>query len=106
MASVVPLKGKRPVDVKLGELPGWILMRDFPPGGIAGAFQGGCYWYYKCVSVKKGNVAGVSMVLAAYELFNYCCSYKDPKHDPYLCTAPLNLFMLESTPNKRLNHRL
>ncbi|KAM5317739.1 ATP synthase subunit f, mitochondrial-like [Glossophaga mutica] len=82
MASVVPLKEKRPVDVKLGELPSWILTWDFPAKGIAGAFQGGCYWYYnKYVNVKKGNVAGVSMVLAAYVLYNYCRSYKEPKHE-------------------------
>lgn len=29
------------MDVKLGELPSWILMRDFSPKGIAGAFQRG-----------------------------------------------------------------
>ncbi|XP_045681713.1 ATP synthase subunit f, mitochondrial-like isoform X1 [Phyllostomus hastatus] len=82
MVSVVPLKEKRLMDVKLGELPSWILMWDFTPKGISGAFQGGCYWYYnKYVNVKKGNVAGVSMVLAVYMLFNYCCSYKKPKHE-------------------------
>ncbi|KAF6123161.1 ATP synthase membrane subunit f [Phyllostomus discolor] len=66
------------MDVKLGELPSWILMRDFTPKGIGGAFQRGYYRYYnKYVNVKKGNVAGVSMVLAAYVLFNYCRSYKE-----------------------------
>ena len=64
------------MDVRLGELPSWILMWDFPPKGIAEfLFQRSFYWYYnKYVNVKKGNVAGVSMVLAAYVLFNYCCS--------------------------------
>ncbi|XP_058566811.1 ATP synthase subunit f, mitochondrial isoform X3 [Neofelis nebulosa] len=41
MASPVPVKEKKLMDVKLGELPGWILMRDFTPRGIAGAFQRG-----------------------------------------------------------------
>ena len=41
MASAVPLKEKRLLDVKLGELPSWILMRDFTPKGIGGAFQRG-----------------------------------------------------------------
>ena len=27
------------MEVKLGELPGWILMRDFIPKGIVGAFK-------------------------------------------------------------------
>ena len=37
----VPVKEKKLMDVKLGELPSWILMRDFTPKGIAGAFQRG-----------------------------------------------------------------
>ncbi|CAD7671171.1 unnamed protein product [Nyctereutes procyonoides] len=68
MASPIPVKEKKLMEVKLGELPGWILMRDFIPKGIAGAFQ-------------RGGVAGISMVLAAYVLFNYCRSYKDLKHE-------------------------
>ena len=65
MVSVVVLKEKRLMDVKLGELPSWILMRDFTPKGIGGTFQRGYYWYYtKYVNVKKRIVAGVSLVLA------------------------------------------
>ncbi|GAB5582701.1 ATP synthase subunit f [Prionailurus iriomotensis] len=132
MASPVPVKEKKLMDVKLGELPGWILMRDFTPRGIAGAFQRGnklpgrmfeiiyasglcmirispvepvssfqeldthitprgpvwspaswCYYRYynKYVNVKKGSVAGISMVLAAYVVFNYCRCYKELKHE-------------------------
>uniref|UniRef100_A0A5F5PS03 ATP synthase F(0) complex subunit f, mitochondrial n=2 Tax=Equus TaxID=9789 RepID=A0A5F5PS03_HORSE len=78
----VPLKEKKLMEVKLGELPSWILMRDFTPKGIAGAFQRGYYRYYnKYINVKKGSVAGISMVLAAYVLFNYCRSYKELKHE-------------------------
>ncbi|XP_068846869.1 ATP synthase subunit f, mitochondrial-like isoform X2 [Capricornis sumatraensis] len=39
MASVVPLKEEKLLEVELGELPSWILMRDFTPSGIAGAVQ-------------------------------------------------------------------
>ncbi|XP_006882838.1 PREDICTED: ATP synthase subunit f, mitochondrial-like isoform X2 [Elephantulus edwardii] len=39
MTSIVPLKERRLVDVKLGEPPSWILMQDFTPSGITGAFQ-------------------------------------------------------------------
>ncbi|XDC87819.1 hypothetical protein R6Z07F_018992 [Ovis aries] len=82
MASVVPLKEKKLLEVKLGELPSWILMRDFTPSGIAGAFQRGYYRYYnKYVNVKKGSIAGLSMVLAAYVFLNYCRSYKELKHE-------------------------
>nr|XP_060140568.1 zinc finger protein 829-like [Globicephala melas] len=48
MASVVPLKEKF-LDVKLGELPHWILMQDFIPKYIAGAFQRGYYQYYHSI---------------------------------------------------------
>ncbi|XP_061052318.1 ATP synthase subunit f, mitochondrial-like [Eubalaena glacialis] len=81
MASVIPLKEEKLLDVKIGELPSWILMQDLTPKGIAGAFQRSYYQYYnKYVSVKKGSFAGLSMVLAAYMLFNYRCSYKEFKH--------------------------
>ncbi|XP_032981493.1 ATP synthase subunit f, mitochondrial-like isoform X1 [Rhinolophus ferrumequinum] len=82
MASLVPMKDKKLMDVKIGELPKWILMWDFTHKGIAGVFQRGHYRYHnKYVNVKKGSVTGVSMVLAAYVLFNYCCSLKELKHE-------------------------
>ncbi|XP_037855804.1 ATP synthase subunit f, mitochondrial-like isoform X2 [Chlorocebus sabaeus] len=39
MVSVVPVKDKKLLEFKLGELPSWILMWDFSPSGIARAFQ-------------------------------------------------------------------
>ncbi|XP_020017337.1 ATP synthase F(0) complex subunit f, mitochondrial [Castor canadensis] len=82
MASVVPLKEKKLMDVKLTELPSWILMRDFTPSGIAGTFRRGYDRYYnKYINVKKGSIAGVNMVLACYVLFNYCRCYKELKHE-------------------------
>ncbi|XP_012614480.1 ATP synthase F(0) complex subunit f, mitochondrial [Microcebus murinus] len=82
MASAVPVKEKKLMDVKLGELPSWILMRDFTPKGIVGAFRRGYYRYYnKYIDVKKGSFAGISMILGAYVLFNYCLSYKELKHE-------------------------
>ncbi|XP_024611681.1 ATP synthase subunit f, mitochondrial-like [Neophocaena asiaeorientalis asiaeorientalis] len=38
MASVAPVK-KKLMDVKIGELPSWMLRQDFAPKGIAGVFQ-------------------------------------------------------------------
>ena len=67
MASPVPVNGKQLVDVKLGELPSWILMRDFTLKGIAGAFQRGHCGYYKYVNVKKGGVGGAGG-LRAFQL--------------------------------------
>ncbi|XP_061249265.1 ATP synthase subunit f, mitochondrial-like [Bos javanicus] len=76
MASVVPLK--KLLEVELGELPSRIRMRDFTPSGIAGAFQ---RRYTKCVNQKRGSIAGLSLVLAAYAVFSYCRSYKELKHE-------------------------
>ncbi|XP_003802154.1 ATP synthase subunit f, mitochondrial-like isoform X1 [Otolemur garnettii] len=82
MVSAVSVKEKKLMDFKLGKLPSWILMRDFTPNGIVGAFQRGYHWYYnKYNNVKKGRMGGVTMVLSAYVLFSYCLSYKELKHE-------------------------
>lgn len=39
MASVTPPVKNRLRDVKIGELPNWILMQDFTPKGTATVFQ-------------------------------------------------------------------
>ncbi|XP_059942452.1 ATP synthase subunit f, mitochondrial-like [Mesoplodon densirostris] len=109
MTSVVPLKEKKLLDIKLKELSSWIIMWGFIPKDITGAFQIGYYWYYnKYFNVKKGSITGLSMVLTAYVIFNYCCSYKELEHeqpmstteegafcilDHDICWAPLNLFI-------------
>ncbi|XP_047716528.1 ATP synthase subunit f, mitochondrial-like [Prionailurus viverrinus] len=83
MASSLPVKETKLTDVKLGELPSWILMRDFTPKAITGEIQRGYYRYYKYLYARelgKGGIAGISMVLAAYGLFNYY-SYKELKHE-------------------------
>lgn len=63
------------MDVKLTELPSWILMWDFTPKGITGYCR-----YYKYINVKKGNTASVNMVLAGYVRFSNCLPYKELKH--------------------------
>uniref|UniRef100_A0A8I5ZLZ0 ATP synthase membrane subunit f n=1 Tax=Rattus norvegicus TaxID=10116 RepID=A0A8I5ZLZ0_RAT len=80
--QTVPLKEKKLMEVKLRELPSWILMRDFTPSGIAGAFRRGYDRYYnKYINVRKGSISGINMVLAAYVVFSYCISYKELKHE-------------------------
>ncbi|XP_032758397.1 ATP synthase subunit f, mitochondrial-like [Rattus rattus] len=82
MVSIVPLKEKKLVEVKLGGLPSWILMWDFTPSGTAGAFRRGYDRYYnKYINVRKGSISGINMVLAAYVVFSYCISYKELKHE-------------------------
>lgn len=56
----------------------WILMQDFTPKSTVRAFQRG---YYKYVNVNKWSTLGVSTMLAADMLFNYCFSYKELKHE-------------------------
>ncbi|XP_059107511.1 ATP synthase subunit f, mitochondrial-like [Peromyscus eremicus] len=81
MASLMPLKDKKLMEVKLGELPSWILIRNFTPSGIVGAFQRGSDRYYKYINVRKGSISGINMVPAAYVVFSYCISYKELKHE-------------------------
>uniref|UniRef100_A0A8C6RE77 ATP synthase F(0) complex subunit f, mitochondrial n=1 Tax=Nannospalax galili TaxID=1026970 RepID=A0A8C6RE77_NANGA len=82
MVSLVPLKEKKLMEIKLGELPSWILMQDFTLKGIVGAFQRGYDPYYnKYINVRKGSISGVNMILVAYVLFRYCISYKELKHE-------------------------
>uniref|UniRef100_A0A8C9MAM4 ATP synthase F(0) complex subunit f, mitochondrial n=1 Tax=Panthera tigris altaica TaxID=74533 RepID=A0A8C9MAM4_PANTA len=74
MASSIPVKEKQLMDVNLGELPSWILMHCW-------SVSRDYYQCYKYVNVKKGAIAGISMVLAAYVLFNYCHCYKELQHE-------------------------
>lgn len=79
MASVIPVK-KKLMDVKLGELPRWILI--LPPKALLKHFKEVTTdtIKYKHDNMKKGSVARVSMVLAAYMPFGHCLSYKELKH--------------------------
>lgn len=64
------------MDIKIQELPSWILMQDSTPEGIAGVFQRGYYGYYNSyVNMKKGNIAELSMALAVYVFLNYYHSF-------------------------------
>ncbi|XP_047921234.1 ATP synthase subunit f, mitochondrial isoform X1 [Anser cygnoides] len=83
MAPVpVPLKDMKLLDVKLGQLPTWLAMRDFTPGGIGGALRRGYERYYnKYINVRKGGLGGISMVLAGYVVISYMWSYSHLKHD-------------------------
>ncbi|XP_059982937.1 ATP synthase subunit f, mitochondrial-like [Lagenorhynchus albirostris] len=78
---VVPVE-KKLMDVKIKDLPNWILTQDFTPKGTIRAFQRGYYQYdNKYVNINKGSTLGVSIVLEADVLFNYCVSYKELKHE-------------------------
>ncbi|NXK10203.1 PTCD1 protein, partial [Herpetotheres cachinnans] len=56
LCAAVPLKDMRLLDVKLGQLPTWLAMRDFTPGGIVGALrrgEGGCGTIWSSASKEK-----------------------------------------------------
>lgn len=56
--------------------------------GVASPLFAGYYRYYnKYVNVKKGSIAGLSMVLAAYVFLNYCRSYKELSESLLDCFA-------------------
>ncbi|XP_025909752.1 ATP synthase subunit f, mitochondrial [Nothoprocta perdicaria] len=77
-----PLKDAKLMDVKLGQLPSWLAMRDFTPGGIVRAVRRGYDRYFnKYIDVKKGGVGGIAMVLAGYVVISYIWSYDHIKHD-------------------------
>ncbi|NXG88117.1 PTCD1 protein, partial [Stercorarius parasiticus] len=44
LCATVPLKDMKLMDVKLGQLPTWLAMRDFTPGGIVGALRRAAFW--------------------------------------------------------------
>ncbi|CAO2613567.1 ATP synthase subunit f, mitochondrial [Lemmus lemmus] len=70
------------MEVKLGELPSWILMWNFTSSGIVGAFQRGYDRYYnKYINVRNGSISGINMVLTVYVVFSYCISYKELTHE-------------------------
>ncbi|NWR76710.1 ATPK synthase, partial [Centropus unirufus] len=76
LCAAVPLKDMKLMDVKLGQLSTWLAMRDFTPGGIAGAVRRGYDRYLnKYINVRKGGLGGVSMVLASYVVLSYIWSY-------------------------------
>ncbi|XP_044874378.1 ATP synthase subunit f, mitochondrial-like [Mauremys mutica] len=80
--SPVPLKDTRLLDVKLGQLPSWIAVRDFTPSGLTGAVRRGYDRYLnKYINVKKGSIGGVAMVLFGYVVVSYIWNYEHLKHD-------------------------
>ncbi|KAL8175078.1 UNVERIFIED_CONTAM: ATP synthase subunit f, mitochondrial [Gekko kuhli] len=78
----VPVKDLKLLDVKLGEIPGWLASRDYSPSGFINACRRGYYGYYnKYINVKKGGIGGIAMALTGYVVISYIWSYDHIKHD-------------------------
>ncbi|XP_019371563.1 PREDICTED: uncharacterized protein C17orf80 homolog [Gavialis gangeticus] len=77
-----PLLEKRLPDVTLGELPVWLVTRDFSPKGLLNTTQTAWNSFYsKYIDLKKGGAAGISMLLAGYCVLSYCWQYEHMKAD-------------------------
>ncbi|NXJ92272.1 PTCD1 protein, partial [Corythaixoides concolor] len=53
LCAAVPLKDMKLLDVKLGQLPSWLAMRNFTPGGIVGALQRAAFWFGEFTFLRK-----------------------------------------------------
>ncbi|KAF7243000.1 ATP synthase subunit f, mitochondrial [Varanus komodoensis] len=73
----VPIKDKRLLDVKLGQMPAWLATRDYTPNGFLGGIRAGYDRYYKkYINVRKGGIGGIAMPLTAYVVLSYIWSYE------------------------------
>ncbi|XP_066496436.1 ATP synthase subunit f, mitochondrial [Tiliqua scincoides] len=79
---VVPVKDKKLMDVKLGQLPTWLAARDYSPMGIAsGCRRGYDRFVKKYIDVRKGGIGGIAMMLTSYVIISYIWDYQHLKHD-------------------------
>ncbi|XP_053144073.1 uncharacterized protein C17orf80 homolog [Hemicordylus capensis] len=77
----VPLAKKCLMDVKLQDLPAWLTTRDLSPQGMLRVpYRAWNGYYNKYINVKKGGVAGISILLLGYCVLSYAWSYEHIKH--------------------------
>ncbi|KFO76342.1 hypothetical protein N303_08571, partial [Cuculus canorus] len=75
-----PLSERRLMDVKLGELPTWLAIRDISAQGLLGGVRKAWSNYHdKYINVRRGGPAGISMLLAGYCLLSYGWNYQHIK---------------------------
>ncbi|XP_042303880.1 uncharacterized protein C17orf80 homolog isoform X5 [Sceloporus undulatus] len=73
----VPLAERCLMDVKLQDLPAWLATRDLSPQGMLRVTRRAWNGYYnKYINVKKGRMAGISMLLLGYCFLSYAWSYE------------------------------
>ncbi|XP_015272682.1 PREDICTED: uncharacterized protein C17orf80 homolog [Gekko japonicus] len=78
----VPLAERCLMDVKLQDLPAWLATRNPSPGGMLRATCRAWNGYYnRYINVKKGGVAGISMLLLGYCVLSYTWSYEHIKQN-------------------------
>ncbi|XP_023676130.2 uncharacterized protein [Paramormyrops kingsleyae] len=71
------------VDVRLAELPSWLMSRPLPsPRAGVASLQRGWRWYYsRYIDVRRGGVGGVAMLLTTYCVLSYVWSYPRLKEE-------------------------
>ncbi|XP_053131703.1 ATP synthase subunit f, mitochondrial isoform X2 [Hemicordylus capensis] len=78
----VPVRDLKLLDVKLGQLPGWLATRDYTPTGIfLGLRRGHDRFVKKYIDVKKTSFAGIAIMLTSYVVLSYVWNYQHLKHD-------------------------
>lgn len=75
-----PLAERYLMDVKLQDLSAWLATRDLSPRGVLGAPGRAWNRYYnRYINVKKGQMAGISMLLLGYCILSYGWRYEHIK---------------------------
>ncbi|XP_015274440.1 PREDICTED: ATP synthase subunit f, mitochondrial [Gekko japonicus] len=78
----VPVKDLKLLDIKLGQLPGWLASRNYSPMGFVNGYRRGYNRFYsKYIDVKKGGIGGIAMLLTGYVLISYIWNYDHIKHE-------------------------
>ncbi|KAH0629336.1 hypothetical protein JD844_011334 [Phrynosoma platyrhinos] len=73
----IPLAERCLMDVKLQDLPAWLATRDLSlQGMLRGTHRAWNGYYNKYINVKKGGMAGISMLLLGYCILSYAWSYE------------------------------
>ncbi|NXC18083.1 PTCD1 protein, partial [Corythaeola cristata] len=68
LCAAVPLKDMKLLDVKLGQLPSWLAMRNFTPGGIVGALQRAAFWFGEFTFLHKFLVQAWPSQISGFSL--------------------------------------
>nr|XP_056704707.1 uncharacterized protein C17orf80 homolog [Euleptes europaea] len=78
----IPLAERSLMDAKLRDLPAWLATcKPFPRGMLRATCRAWNGYYNRYINVKKGGVAGISMLLLGYCVLSYAWSYKHIKQN-------------------------
>ncbi|XP_077314809.1 mitochondrial nucleoid-associated protein 1 [Lithobates pipiens] len=78
----VPLTSRRLMDVRIGDLPSWLVlqrpsMKTIPELGVKAWTR----YYNKYINVRKGGIGGLAMLLTGYCVLSYSWNYHHIRQD-------------------------